>query len=108
LVALYARIEAPSPLEQLATAEKWLAMRPTNPVLLLALGRISLRNRLWGKARDYFEASIGREARAETCAELVRLYTRLGETGKVEHYLRRQAELVGTTLPELPLPGARV
>jgi HemY protein len=108
LVALYARIEAPSPLEQLATAEKWLAMRPTNPVLLLALGRISLRNRLWGKARDYFEASIGREARAETCAELVRLYTRLGETGKVEHYLRRQAELVGSTLPELPLPGARV
>lgn len=108
LVAQYGRLDAEDPAAQLAVIEKWLLMRPTNAALLLAAGRTSLRNRLWGKARDYFEASAGRQATAETCAELVRLYTRLGETSKADHYLRRQVELTGQELPKLPLPSARV
>ncbi|MFZ5756378.1 MAG: heme biosynthesis HemY N-terminal domain-containing protein [Pseudomonadota bacterium] len=108
LAAIYGRIDAENPAAQLATAEKWLTLRPTNAVLLLATGRISLRNRLWGKARDYFEASAARDTNAEICAELVRLYSRLGENTKAEQFLRRHAELTGTDLPKLPLPTARI
>lgn len=107
LVARFGRLDADKPEEQLATLEKWLVMRPTHPALLLAAGRTSLRNKLWGKARDYFEASAAREASAESCAELVRLYTRLGESARAEQYLRRHAELTGIDLPKLPLPTAR-
>lgn len=108
LVGLYGRLDVDKPAEQLAVAEKWLLLRPTSPALLLATGRISLRNKLWGKARDYFEASVAREATAETCAELVRLYSRLGENTRAEQYLRRHAELTGSELPKLPLPTARM
>lgn len=108
LVMRFGRLDAEKPEEQLVIVEKWLAMRPTHPALLLAAGRISLRNKLWGKARDYFEASAAREATAESCAELVRLYSRLGENGKVEQCLRRHAEITGMDLPKLPLPTARV
>lgn len=107
LLDLYGRLDADKPAEQLALAEKWLQMRPTHPALLLATARISLRNRLWGKARDYFEASAARDANIEVCAELVRLYSRLGENVKAEQYLRRHAELTGVDLPRLPLPTAR-
>lgn len=107
LAVQYGRLDAGTPSEQLAAVEKWLLMRPTNPALLLAAGRISLRNRLWGKARDYFEASVARSPTPEACAELVRLYSRLGESGKAEQYLRRHGELIGAELPKLPLPTAR-
>lgn len=108
LVARYGRLDADKPEAQLAQAEKWLKLRPTNAALLLASGRISLRNKLWGKARDYFEASVNRQATPEACAELVRLYSRLGENVKAEQMLRRQTELLGLQLPKLPLPTARV
>lgn len=108
LVSQYGRLDVPEAAEQLAVLEKWLAMRPTNPALLLAAGRASLRNKLWGKARDYFEASAARQATPENCAELVRLYTRLGDTAKADLYLRRHVELTGSELPKLPLPTARL
>ncbi len=108
LIDLYGRLDHPDPAAQLAQAEKWLLMRPTHAALLLATARISLRNRLWGKARDYLEASVSRKATPESCAELARLYSRLGESVKAEQYLHRQAELLGNALPKLPLPTARV
>lgn len=108
LIARYGRLDAEKPETQLAQAERWLSMRPVNPVLLLATGRISLRNKLWGKARDYFEASAARQATPESCAELVRLYSRLGESAKAEQFLRRHGELTAMELPKLPLPTARM
>jgi HemY protein len=58
LVDLYGRLQA-NVRQQLATAEDWLRDRDRNPVLLLTLGRLAMRNSLWGKAREYLEASIG-------------------------------------------------
>jgi HemY protein len=79
LVERYGRIQGREPVRQLANAEGWLKARPENAELLLALGRLSMRNALWGKARDYLEASLRFEHRAETCAELARLLAQLGD-----------------------------
>src|SRR5690606_36464493 len=49
LMNLYGRVEGASVAEQLSAAESWLKDHADNPVLLLALGRLSLRNELWGK-----------------------------------------------------------
>lgn len=74
---------------QLSRAEKWLKVHDNNPVLLLTLGRLSLRNNLWGKARTYLEKSIKIDARAETCNELATLLEQLGENETALEYYRR-------------------
>jgi len=79
LVERYGRVRGQDAARQLANAEGWLKANPENAELLLALGRLSMRNALWGKARDYLEASLRFEHRPETCAELARLLAQLGD-----------------------------
>lgn len=43
---------------RLRRAEGWLDQHPNDPVLLLATGRICVRDKLWGKARQYLERSL--------------------------------------------------
>ncbi len=59
LVYLYGELDGCDGTAQQKDAEKWLHQHQQDAVLLLTLGKISLRNRLWGKARSYLEASIG-------------------------------------------------
>ena len=70
LIEVYGRFQAKDANAQLAHAEKWLDDFGHNENLLLALGRISMRARLWGKAQGYFEASIG--ARLSCAGAIVR------------------------------------
>lgn len=79
LAYLYGLVEGPDPKEQLAFAEALLRRHGKNPLLLLSLGRLCLRNNLWGKARGYLEASISMGPRAETYQELGRLLENMGE-----------------------------
>lgn len=84
---LYGIVQGPSPQKQLNFAESLLQkdkddkpQSPTHqdPVLLLTLGRLSFRNQLWGKAKDYLEASIAQKPSAEAYALLAELMDRLG------------------------------
>jgi len=59
LVSLYARAEGQDSARQLAWAEAWQADHSDDPVLLESLGRLAVRNELWGKAQAWFEASLG-------------------------------------------------
>jgi len=59
LVELYGRVDADDSAHQLNMAEGWLKSRADNATLLLTLGRLCLRNKLWGEARSYQEVSIG-------------------------------------------------
>lgn len=76
LVEYYGRLDVENAADQLATAEKWLQDYGQSEVLLLALGRICIRLKLWGKAQKYLEASIGIKPRAESCLELANLQNR--------------------------------
>ncbi len=80
LVELYGQLPLEKPAAALTVAESWLEKQPQNPVLLLVLGRLSLQNALWGKARSYLEASIGIRPTTEAYCELGRLLERLGES----------------------------
>lgn len=79
LLRLYVNISSSKPEQQLSQAEKWLNIDPKNAGLLLMLGRLCIRNQLWGKARRYLEASLAMEERIETYQELASLLTQLGE-----------------------------
>jgi len=108
LIGLLGYIGGSDPRQQLQVLEQWLPRQPGNPVLLLSLGRASLRNQLWGKAREYFESALrtatSAPLSAEINAELARLLESLGES---EHSLacyRRAVALMDHQLPKLPLP----
>lgn len=73
LIEVYGRFRARDANTQLARAEKWLDDYGHNEQLLLALGRIATRAKLWGKAQGYFEASIGARATPAACLELAKL-----------------------------------
>lgn len=100
LLGLYGSARSEDPERQLAQAERWLKEHPDDPDLLLALGRISLANRLWSKAREYFEASLRHRRSAEVQGELGRLYAALGDRDRSNAHLL----LALDTLPALPLP----
>ncbi|MDC0661322.1 heme biosynthesis protein HemY [Marinobacter sp. SS21] len=105
LINLYGRIKGAKPDEQLLVAERWLQDRPNNAELLLALGRLSLRNELWGKAREYFETSLRLRRSRETMAELSRLNAHMGEE-QTSVKLLMQGLVKDSGLPDLPMPKA--
>ena len=104
LVRQYGYVHSSDVQRQLARAESWLTAHPEDAQLLLCLGRVSARCKLWGKARDYFESSYRLERSAETCAELGRLLTELGEPTVAAAYFREGLLLREESLPDLPMP----
>lgn len=103
LVNLYGIVSGADLNEQLIHAENWLKQKPNNAPLLLALGRISLQNKRWAEALEYFEASYSLHQTRETLAELCRLQLRMK---KHQNNLNTMLEtlLSQLELPSLPLP----
>jgi HemY protein len=91
LVYLYGLIKSGDPDKQLASAEHWLKSqdKQNDAVLLLTLGRLCKRNKLWGKARAYLDASIGIQARSDSYKELGELMEQLEEPDKAASYFRQ-------------------
>lgn len=107
LVELYGRLAGSDASRQLLVAEQLLKERPSNAMLLLSLGRLSLRNRLWGKAREYFEASLKQSPTVSVCNELGRLLAHLGDHAASSEYFRQAQQLTDRPLPDLPMPVAQ-
>lgn len=104
LARLYGYVELDNAGRQLAQAESWLAAHPRDPQLLLCLGRLACRHQLWGKARDFFEASYKQRRSPEVCAELGRLLAALGDEKASAARFREGLLLREKSLPQLPLP----
>jgi HemY protein len=104
LARLYGLVRGSDPARQLQTAESWLKAHGDDPSLLLTLGRLSLQNRLWGKARDYLEGSLRLQRNPETCAELARLLAGLGDNERSNALFQEGLGLLDERLLALPLP----
>ncbi len=117
LVELYGRTQGDDPRRQLSVAEGWLNAHGDDAVLQRCLGRLALRNQLWGVARERFETSLRlfeaqasasastRVDIAETCAELGRLLQQLGERDAAARCFERGLSATLAPLPPLPLPN---
>lgn len=66
--------------QRIKHAESWLQKHKESAGLLLTLGRLYKHQKLWGKAKSYFESSLSRKPLAETYAELADLHEFLDET----------------------------
>lgn len=108
LVRLVGWLDGADPQHLLLLLEDALKERPNNPVLMLTLGRLSLRNQLWGKARDYFDHALrsanSQELITETSAELARLLEHLGDEEKSLASYHHAIQVLEQKLPDLPMP----
>lgn len=105
LVYLFGDLRAADNSSQLDLAERWSEQHPQDPVLLLTLGKISVRNQLWGKARSYLEASIKQQATPEAYRLLGSLLERLEESEGALACYRKGMELMDQGMPETALPA---
>ena len=107
LVKAYGLVESADSMRQLHRAEAWLKSHRHDPVLLLTMGRLCLRNEQWERARKYFEESFALTPFPETCRVLAHLLELQGEEAAALEYYRQGLLLVsdgseqGDELPEL-------
>jgi HemY protein len=104
LARLYGLVRGSDPARQLQLAEGWLKDHPTDPGLLLTLGRLCLQSSLWGKARDYLESSLRVQRNPEACAELARLLAQMGDTERSNQLFQEGLGLLDERLLAAPLP----
>jgi len=95
LVALYGEAAGSDALPQIERAEKWLRVHARDPALLLALGKLCMRQGLWGKAQSYIEASLALEPTHDGHMTLAALMEQLGKHQEAVQHFRRSAELAG-------------
>jgi len=107
LVKRYGELDFGTPHRQLLIAENWIQDRPGNASLLVALGRLAMRNELWGKAREYFDTSLEVAPTPEAHGELARLLKCLGEERLANEHQEKFITGIHAELPELPLPLIR-
>lgn len=74
LILLYGLAKEKDVVKQLETAESWLSDNGRSAELLLTLGRLSISNQLWGKARDYLNESLSVAPRTDTYQTLGELF----------------------------------
>ena len=103
LVLFYGEKDFKESARQLATAERWLKTIKDSNVLFLTLARISLRNELMEKAKNYYELSIASSPSAEAYLELSLLSATLGDDKASLEKLRLYFKIVAAGKLDLPL-----
>lgn len=74
---------------QIEQAEKWLKQHRNDAGLLLALGKLCLHHKLWGKAQNYLDASVSIAPGRATFTALGQLAERLGKPDEAFEYYQK-------------------
>jgi HemY protein len=79
-------------LRQLEQAEFWLQQHHSDAGLLLSLGKLCIRQELWGKAQSYLEASLSVQQSGEAHLALARLLEHMGSQEEAYRHYRLSLE----------------
>lgn len=93
LAAAYADCVCESTLAQIERAENWLKTQARDPVLLASLGKLCMRQSLWGKAQSYLEAAIALSPSVDAHLTLAKLMELIGKPEDAALHIRRGAEI---------------
>jgi HemY protein len=100
LLPLYVECLPRDARKHLERAEAWLKRNPGDPILLLSLGLICMKQELWGKARSYLEASLSVEASHTAFVKLGELLEHIGKPEEASTVYRRGLDLALVQLKE--------
>lgn len=88
---------------RLHRAEEWLGAHPNDPHLLLTLGRLCVRLKLWGKARQYLERSLAIAPSAGGWEALAEVHAGLGDAAAAQASFRHALAMArGETVVAVP------
>jgi len=93
LAKCYANAKTDSTVLQIEHAESWLKRHPRDAVILATLGKLCMRQALWGKAQSYLEASVALEPSLDAHMALAKLMEQVGKPNEAMRHIRRSAEL---------------
>ena len=79
LVDLYGLVKGPDPKSQLQHAQQWEKLHADDAYLQLTLGRLNIRNEIWGQAKEHLLKSLNLKASVHAYAELAKILARLGD-----------------------------
>jgi HemY protein len=94
LVILYGELETANTAYQIDIAENWLKIHDKDVTLLLTVGRLCLRHRLWDKAQRYLEESVRLTPYPTTYQMLGDLFTQQNNIVQANEYYRQGLQLV--------------
>ncbi len=103
LVYCYGLVTSADYNHHLSMAESLLIGHENDAVTLLTAGRLSLRDKLWGKAQSYLEASVSARPSAEAYNELGNLLDKLGESDRASEYFREGLRLAPGCENSIPI-----
>lgn len=92
LAEFYGECAGKDPVKQLEQAEYWLRQHHNDAGLLLSLGRLCMREELWGKAQNYLEASLSVHPGSAAHLELARIMERLDRPEAASLHYRQSLE----------------
>ncbi len=93
LVTLYGDCQGGEVVAQIEQAEKWLLQHREDAGLLLALGKLCIHQKLWGKAQNYLDASISVAPSHAAYTALATLAERLGKSEETYRYHQQAMQL---------------
>jgi HemY protein len=85
---------------QIERAERWLAAHPGDAALLLTLGRLCARLSLWGKARNYLDASLSVEPSYQAHLAVAQLHEQLSNSEAAQKHYRDSLSLAMARLDQ--------
>ena len=89
LIQEYSRLKIANTEQRIKQAESWLAQHKESAGLLLTLGRLYKKQKLWGKAKNYLESSLSRKPLAATYAELAEIHEFLDENADAQRCAKK-------------------
>jgi HemY protein len=93
LVTLYGDCHTDDVTAQINQAERWLKVKTDDAGLLLALGKLCLYQKLWGKAQNYLDASISLHPSRTAYNSLGKLAEKVGKQEDAFNYYHLAMEL---------------
>jgi len=94
-IILYSELNVLVDKKQLEMAESWLKEHQHNAWLLLALGKMCISRALWGKAKNYLEASIAISPMPESYLKLAQLLEdHMDDSTAAQEYYRQGLHLL--------------
>jgi HemY protein len=92
LVTLYGECRKDDNVAQIEQAERWLKQHTDDAGLLLALGKLCLHQKLWGKAQNYLDASLSLQPGTAVYAALGQLAEKLGKREEALAYFQKSMQ----------------
>lgn len=102
LVDLYGQIIASPRSRQLEQIQRWMAQYGEQPVLLRAAARQCRHERIWGKARHYYETALATAPEPITYQEFAELLIQLDEPMKAQELYQIGLAAVTRNHPRIP------